>query len=84
MLENNESSLDCIKKLSKSTQIPLSEFWMNFEDDDEWMKNNIQSIKSPILIKINDTSIYSSKDISCYEFCQIGFDTVKLSKLLGL
>lgn len=51
-------------------------------DDTTWMKENIASIKYPIIIKHDDTGVYSPKEYTSNEFCQIGFNKDELSKLL--
>ena len=61
---------------------PLSDFWDTYMDDTTWMKENIASIKYPIIIKHDDTGVYSPKEYTSNEFCQIGFNKDELSKLL--
>lgn len=43
-------------------------------EDDEWIRNNIDRIKTPIFIKLNDVSIYSKSGTRSVEIVSIGFD----------
>ena len=51
-------------------------------ENDEWMKQHIQEIKTPIFVRANNVSIYSPAGSKLYDYLQIGFDIELLSKNL--
>ena len=82
-LSAEDGTISYLKEISKITNTPLSNFWNNFVDDIEWMKTNIQNIKSPIILKENDIHRHSTNN-NLYEFCHFGFDKEKLIEVLNL
>ena len=81
-LKADEASLKYLENICSKFGFPLSDFWDTYMDDTTWMKENIASIKYPIIIKHDDTGVYSPKEYTSNEFCQIGFNKDELSKLL--
>nr|WP_300186175.1 hypothetical protein [uncultured Agathobaculum sp.] len=74
-LTPDDQSIQFLKKLANEDRQTMQEFWdIPIGDDcDEWMKNSIQLIKGPILVKQHNGS---------EELLQIGFDPDALVKCL--
>ena len=74
-LTPDDQSIQFLKKLANEDRQTMQEFWdISIGDDcDEWMKNNMQLIKGPILVKQHNGS---------EELLQIGFDPDVLVKCL--
>lgn len=81
-IDSSDKSVDYLKKIASETKCSLDDFWGNHVENDEWIKNNISSIKTPIFIKINDVSVYSKPGTCFYELVNIGFDKDILSAKL--
>ena len=47
---------------------------------DEWMKEHMADIKTPIFVRTNDVSIYSQGKVKMYDYIQVGFDKCKLKE----
>lgn len=83
-LEDNDDTVVYLRDIIEKTKISIQEFWDIPVGNDEWIKNNINEIKTPIFIKQNDVSIFSPKGTEFYEFLQMGFNQDLLSENLLL
>lgn len=78
-----EESDDTVKELKETVDkagVQLSELWDEKTGDDEWIKNHIRSMKSPVFVKVQDTSIYSKADNTMNRMV-VGFDEESLLQL---
>lgn len=50
--------------------------------DDEWLKQNMEKIKSPVFVRANDVSIDSPDNAKMYDYIQVGFDEGELKEKL--
>ena len=60
----------------------MDDFWGCHVENDEWIKENFDKIKTPIFIKTNNISIYSEPELNLLEMVNIGFDKDILSSKL--
>lgn len=81
-IDSSDKSIEYLKKIASETKNTLDIFWDSHVENDEWIKNNIEAIKTPIFVKINDVSIYSKPGTSFYEIVSVGFDKDILSDKL--
>lgn len=58
-IDSGDKSIECLKKIASHEKVSLDDFWERHVEDDEWIKSNIDTIKTPIFVKISDVSIYS-------------------------
>ena len=52
--------------------------------DDNWMKENINSIKEPLVVKYHNDSILSTEKLKSPELICFGFDENKIRKYLQI
>lgn len=81
-VDSSAESLVDLKKIASEAEIPLEDIWDSYVDDDEWLKDNIDKIKTPIFIKFNEEGIYSNREKPRFETVSIGFDKNILNKKL--
>lgn len=78
----DDATVKYLKDICKETGISVDDLWDVHVENDEWMKQHIKEMKTPIFVRANDISIYSPKGTRMYDYIQIGFDENKLSKSL--
>lgn len=83
-ISSDDKTVEYLKNVAKEAKVSIQDFWDLPIENDEWIKLNIRSIKTPIFIKQNDVSILSPKGTAFYEFVQIGFDKDLLAEKLNL
>ena len=83
-LKADDDTVKYLKEIAKGTKNSINDFWETPVESDEWIKKNINAIKTPIFIKQNNVSIYSLDGTSFYEFMQIGFNKDVLAEKLHL
>lgn len=83
-LKADDNTVKYLKEITEGTKSSINDFWSTPIGDDDWIKENISTIKSPIFIKQNDVSILSPDGTSFYEFLQIGFNKDVLAEKLHL
>ena len=83
-LDANDDTVEYLKKIAEETKVSIDVFWGMPVESDEWIKKNISAIRTPILVKQNDVSIYSPDGTVYYEFVQIGFNKDVLVEKLHL
>lgn len=81
-VDSSDKSIEYLKKISLDAKVSLEDFWGCYVEDDEWIKYNIDTIKTPIFIKLSDVSIYSNPETLSVEIVSIGFDKNILSEKL--
>jgi hypothetical protein len=82
-LTNNDESVTELRNIANSQGKTVGYFFDKLVDNDEWIKDNITSIKQPILVKQNNISILSPKSTQKVEFVQMGFDKDDPANLLN-
>lgn len=83
-LKADDTTVDLIKKIADENMIPVDTFWDKTVIDDEWMKENITSIKEPLIVKYHNDSILSTEKMKSPELICFGFDEDKIKKYLQL
>lgn len=83
-IDSSDNTVEYLKNIAKEAKVSIQDFWDLPIENDEWIKLNIRSIKTPIFIKQNDVSILSPDGTAFYEFVQIGFDKDLLAEKLNL
>lgn len=83
-LKADDDTVKYLKEIIEGTKNSINDFWSTSVGDDDWIKENISTIKSPIFIKQNDVSIFSPDGTFFYEFMQIGFNKDILAQKLYL
>lgn len=73
-IDSSNKSIERLKKIALDAKVSLDDFWECHVEDDEWIRNNIDRIKTLIFIKLNDVSIYSKSGTRSVEIVSIGFD----------
>lgn len=81
-VDSNDKFLEYLKKIASDAEVSLEDFWDCYVEDDEWIKDNVDTIKTPIFIKLSDVSIYSNPKTRSVEIVSIGFDKNILSEKL--
>lgn len=81
-LEANDGTVEYLKDICKETVCDLNQLWGMQVGDNEWLKQNMEKIKSPIFVRVNDVSIYSPDNAKMYDDIQIGFDEEELKEKL--
>ena len=82
-LIDDETKYDTLKEISTSSKIQIQDFFEVPVGDDEWVKMNINLIKTPIIVKQNNVSIFSPDETEYYEFVVQGFDESLLRNKLN-
>ena len=83
-LKADNETVSLLKDIAGAPNPTLDDFFGVHVQNDEWIMNNIEKIKAPIIVKQNDVSLYSPENTLYYEFVQIGFDEEVLTKKLQL
>lgn len=73
-IDSSDKTIEYLRKIASETKHSIDDFWDKHVENEEWIKDNIDKIKSPIFIQTNDMSIYSNNQINLYEFLSFGFD----------
>ena len=82
-IDFNDKSIEYLKKIASDAEVSLDDFWGCHVEDDEWIKDNMDKVKTPIFVKISDVSIYSKPETKSVEIVSIGFDKdILFDKLL--
>lgn len=82
-IDSSDKSIEYLKKIASDAKVSLDDFWGCHVEDDEWIKSNIDTIKTPIFVKISDVSIYSKPGTNFAEIVSVGFDKdILFDKLL--
>lgn len=82
VLKPDDSTIRELKHICADTGVSIDELWGCHAEKDEWMKQHIQEIKTPLFIRANNVSIYSPDGSKVFDNLQIGFDIDLLSKNL--
>lgn len=82
-IDSSGKSIEYLKKIALDAEVSLDDFWGCHVEDDEWIKDNMDKVKTPIFVKISDVSIYSKPETKSVEIVSIGFDKdILFDKLL--
>ena len=82
-IDSNDKSIERIKRIASSAKVSLDELWGCHVEDDEWIKENINKIKTLIFVKVNDVSIYSKPGTKSVDIVSVGFNkNVLFDKLI--
>lgn len=73
-IDSSDKSIAYLRNIASETNLSLDDFWGKHVENEEWIKDNIDKIKSPIFIQTNDVGIYSNNEINSYEFICYGFN----------
>lgn len=79
-LNSDDKTVDYLKRICKEAEVDLAELWGVPVKGDEWMKEHMADIKTPIFVRTNDVSIYSQGKVKMYDYIQVGFDKCKLKE----
>jgi len=80
----NDDTVKYLKNVAEETKVSIDDFWGMPVESDEWILNNMSSIRTPIFVKQNDVSIFSPDGTAFFEFVQVGFDKDRLVEKLHL
>ena len=81
-LEADDETIKYIKGICKEAGFELDQLWGMQVGDDEWLKQNMEKIKSPVFVRANDVSINSPDNAKMYDYIQVGFDGGELKEKL--
>lgn len=81
-LEADDETIKYIKGICKEAGFELDQLWGMQVGDDEWLKQNMEKIKSPVFVWANDVSIDSPDNAKMYDYIQVGFDGGELKEKL--
>lgn len=73
-IDSSDKSIEKLRKIALDARASLDDFWKCHVEGDEWIRDNIDRIKTPIFIKLNAVSIYSEPGLRSVELVSIGFD----------
>ena len=79
LLKPDDSTIRDLKSMCENTGVSIDDLWGCHAENDEWMKQHIQDVKTPIFVRANNVSIYSPVGSKLYDYLQIGFDIDLLS-----
>lgn len=82
VLKPDDLTIRDLKHICADTGVSIDELWGCHAENDKWMKQHIQEIKTPLFVRVNNVSIYSPDGSKLYDKLQIGFDIELLSKNL--
>lgn len=71
-----------MKSAAQSDSVPMDAFWIQKGKSENWMREHMAEIKTPILIELNNVSIYSNDNVKPQRIVSIGFDKNMLNNLL--
>ena len=74
--------LESLKNICDETAFDLKQLWGMPVGDDEWLKQNMEKIKSPVFVRTKDISIYSPDNAKMYDYIQVGFDEDEMKEKL--
>lgn len=82
-IDASDKSIEYLKKIALDAEVSLDDFWGCHVEDNGWIKDNMDKVKTPIFVKISDVSIYSNPETKSVEIVSIGFDKdILFNKLL--
>jgi len=81
-IDSSDKSIEYLKKIALDAEVSLDDFWGCHVESNEWIKDNINKVKTPLFIKISDVSIYSKPGTKSVEIVSIGFEKDLLSDKL--
>ena len=76
----DDETIKYIKGICKEAGSELDQLWGMQVGDDEWLKQNMEKIKSPVFVWANDVSIDSPDNAKMYDYIQVGFDGGELKE----
>lgn len=79
-LKSDDKTVEYIKNICKETETDLEQLWNDHVAGDEWMKENMEKIKTPIFVRTNDISKYSMDDAKMYDCIQVEFNEKELKE----
>lgn len=71
-----------MKSAAQSDSVPMDTFWIKKGKSENWMREHMTEIKTPILIELNNVSIYSDDNVKSQRIVSIRFDKDTLNNLL--
>ena len=80
--DKGQGTFDLLKSAAQSDSVPMDTFWIKKGKSENWMREHMAEIKTPILIELNNVSIYSSDNVKSQRIVSIGFDKDALNNLL--
>ena len=83
-LEADDETVQYLKNICGETAFDLKQLWGMPVGDDEWLKQNMEKIKSPVFVRTKDISIYSPDNAKMYDYIQVGFDEDEMKEKLIL
>lgn len=81
---SGDEAINYLKRVASEAKITMDELLGTKVESDDWLKENISSIRTPIFVKCNDVSIFSEPGTQIYEFVSDGFDKDILTDKLGI
>lgn len=81
-LNSDDKTVDYLKSICREAEVDLGELWGVPVKGDEWMKEHMADIKTPIFVRTNNVSIYSQGNAKVFDYIQVGFDKCKLKENL--
>lgn len=80
--DEGQGTFDLLKSAAQSDSVPMDTFWIKKGKSENWMREHMTEIKTPILIELNNVSIYSDDNVKPQRIVSIGFDKDTLNNLL--
>ena len=80
--DEGQGTFDLLKSAAQSDSVPMDTFWIKKGKSENWMREHMTEIKTPILIELNNVSIYSDDNVKSQRIVSIGFDKDTLNNLL--
>ena len=80
--DEGQGTFDLLKSAAQSDSVPMDAFWIQKGKSENWMREHMAEIKTPILIELNNVSIYSNDNVKPQRIVSIGFDKNMLNNLL--
>lgn len=81
-IDSSDKSIEYLKKIALDAEVSLDDFWGCHVESNEWIKDNIDKVKTPFFVKVSDVSIYSKPGTKSVEIVSIGFEKDILSDKL--
>ena len=83
-LEGDDSSLQWLQEVAKSEEQDVTMFWNSNvreqQKSSDWFREYIKSIKSPILVQLNDVNIFTPEGTKQIVFLGYGEDIEKIAE----
>lgn len=78
----DDTTINYLKDICKEVGISVDDLWGSHVENDNWMKEHINEIKTPIFVRENTISMYLSNGRKRYDYLHIGFDKNELIKII--